>query len=96
MKLLDDFSAWLAENMLGEVLQSIFADHLALLGLSALFTTGIAILLSIAAVRMVRGLLAPPPEINWADLDPDDNLAMRQAFEDLHIVVISRCVGSRR
>lgn len=86
MKWFNQLGEWLAANILGDLLRSFFADKLELLGMGVVLATILAPIAAIITARAAWALFAPPPEIEWAELDPNDGRVMQAAFDDLHVV----------
>lgn len=78
---------WVRDNILQGFLQDYFADKLEFLGLSAGLAGLASVVAAIFSLRLVFTLFDPAPEVNWNELNPDNDNMMRKAFHDLHILV---------
>jgi len=87
MRVFGELGRWVADNFLGTLLRDFFSDYLELLGVTSAVAALVAPLLGLYAARLVVELVTPPPEVNWANLNPDDMNVMGQSFDDLHVAM---------
>ena len=78
---------WFVDNVLEELSKAPLTKYLSALGLESWVVALLAPVLAVVAVKLFRETVEPPPKLDWANLDPDNDEAMTNAYHDLHTVV---------
>lgn len=77
---------WLADSVLEDISKSQIASFLSSLGMEAWLVAALAPALAFLSVKAFWRTFEPPPKLDWSKLDPDNDDAMANAFNDLHTV----------
>jgi len=81
-----EIGKWISENALSEPLAKYFSEYLELLGVSIIISTVLAPLLALTVIWMFWKSLDVSLDPRLEQLNLNDELGLRQAYENLEIV----------